>query len=96
MKSKKDTVPARVRVVMTPGDMLRTMRGLQGLTQSKLAAESGVSQPAISAIEAGRVELGVDRARRLAAVLRVHPAVLLFPAWEPAAEAAPARASTLR
>ena len=54
------------------------------------AAASGVSQPAISAIEGGRVELGADRARKLAEALHVHPAVLLFPDWEPA-EVKPAR-----
>jgi transcriptional regulator with XRE-family HTH domain len=96
MKSKKDTVPARARVVMTPGEMLRTVRLLQGLTQAQLAKASGISQPAISAMETGAAELGVDRARRLARVLCVHPAVLLFPDWEPAAETPSARAASPR
>jgi transcriptional regulator with XRE-family HTH domain len=76
------TKPARLRARMTPGEMLRTVRGLQEMTQAELALASGVSQPAISAIEAGRTELGPDRARKLAVALRVHPAVLLFPDWE--------------
>ncbi len=74
--------PARLRARMTPGEMLRTMRNLQEMTQEDLAKASGVSQPAISAIEGG-LELGPDRARKLAQALRIHPAILLFPDLEP-------------
>lgn len=81
------TVPARLRVAMTPGQMLRTLRELQELSQAELAKASGVSQPAISAVESG-APLGVERAKKLAAALKVHPAILLFPDWEPA-EVAP-------
>ena len=79
---ERDLVPARVRARMTPGEMLHTMRKLQEMTQAELAAATGVPQPAISAIESGRQELGADRARRLAAALKVHPDVLLFPDWD--------------
>ncbi len=82
--TSRDLVPARVRTRMTPGEMLQIVRKLQEMTQAALAAASGVPQPAISAIESGRQELGTDRARRLAAALRVHPAVLLFPDWDAA------------
>jgi transcriptional regulator with XRE-family HTH domain len=82
-KEVRELSPARLRMKLSPGDMLRTMRELQELTQGELSTASGVSQPAISAIENGTEALGVDRARRLAKALSVHPAVLLFPDWEP-------------
>ena len=83
---------------MTPGAMLRTIRTLQEMTQKELADASGVSQPAISAMESGRVDLGPDRARKLAAALRVHPAILLFPDLEASAfaAAAPRKAAAKR
>lgn len=87
------TVPARLRVAMTPGQMLRTLRELQELSQVELAKASGVSQPAISAVEGG-APLGVERAKKLAAALEVHPAILLFPDWEPAEVAPLAKART--
>lgn len=94
--SIRDTVPARIRTRMTPGEMLRTVRELQELTQAELAKVSGVSQPAISAVESGTAALGVDRARKLAEALAVHPAVLLFPDWEPRDGAATARRASAR
>ena len=39
-------------------------------------------QSTISAIETGRVNLGVERAKSLARALRCHPAVLVFPGWQ--------------
>jgi transcriptional regulator with XRE-family HTH domain len=79
-----DKVVAKTRLKMTPGDAVRVTRGLQEMTQGELAAASGVPQPAISSIESGRSALGVDRAERIARALHVHPAVLLWPSWEPA------------
>jgi ribosome-binding protein aMBF1 (putative translation factor) len=52
-------VSARPRIVLSVGDRVRSARDLQEMTQEELAAASGISQPAISAIESGRVELGV-------------------------------------
>ena len=70
---------ARVRTRMKPGEMVRTVRELQEMTQVALAEATGITQGALSAIETCRVEIGVDRARRLGAALQVHPGVLLFP-----------------
>jgi ribosome-binding protein aMBF1 (putative translation factor) len=75
-------VPARVRVVLTPGESVRVARESQEMTQADLAAASGIPQPAISSIESGRVTLGAERAEKLARALRVHPAVLLWPSWD--------------
>jgi len=87
----KETIPARIRVRMTQGEMLRTMRELQEMSQAELSDASHVSQPAISALEAGRSALGPDRAVKLARALHVHPALLMFPDWEPEEERVPER-----
>jgi transcriptional regulator with XRE-family HTH domain len=78
----RNSIPARKRVDVTPGESVRIVRELQGLSQAQLAALCGIPQATISSIETGRVNLGVDRARKLAVALRVHPAVLAFPGWE--------------
>ena len=72
---------AKKRVEVTVGQSVRIMRELQELSQNELAAESGIPQSTISAIENDRVNLGVERAKTLARVLRVHPSVLVFPGW---------------
>jgi len=86
-KAKQSTtVPARPRVLLSPGDMVRVTRELQEMTQVELAAATGIAQGTISSIEKGRVTLGAERAEKLARALKVHPAVLLWPNWD-AAEA---------
>ncbi|HEX7603675.1 MAG TPA: helix-turn-helix transcriptional regulator [Polyangiaceae bacterium] len=79
--TKAHTVPARGRVQLSAGEMVRVTRELQEMTQAELAAASGIAQGTISSIEVGRVSLGVERAERLARALKVHPAVLLWPNW---------------
>jgi transcriptional regulator with XRE-family HTH domain len=74
--------PARRRVDVSPGESVRILRELQELTQSQLAELSGIAQATISAIENGRVRLGVERAKVLARALRCHPSVLGFPGWD--------------
>jgi transcriptional regulator with XRE-family HTH domain len=48
------------------------------MTQAELAAKV-TSRKQLSGIEHDRVAFGVERAKRLARALKVHPAVLLFP-----------------
>lgn len=74
--------PARKRVDVSPGESVRLIRELQGLSQVQLAELSGIPQTTISSIENGRVNLGVERAKVLALALRCHPAVLVFPGWQ--------------
>lgn len=78
----KDVRPAKARVAVSVGDSVRIVRELQGLTQSELARRTKIPQSTISAIENDHVNLGVERAKVLARVLRCHPAVLVFPGWE--------------
>lgn len=75
-----DFVAAPNVIILTPGEMLRELRELHGLSQLQLSAMCGIEQTHISAIENGRSELGRDRAITLADALRVRPEVLLFSA----------------
>ena len=74
--------PAKTRVEVSVGESVRILRELQELSQSQLAERSGIPQATISAIENGRVNLGVERAKMLARALQCHPSVLVFPGWE--------------
>jgi len=78
----KEFSPAKKRVEVSVGESVRIMRELQELSQSQLSALTGIPQATISAIENGRVNLGVERAKVLALALECHPAVLVFPGWE--------------
>lgn len=77
--NKKDFVAGNDPIAMTPGEMLATLRQLQGLTQSELARLCGMTQANISSLESGRQQIGRDRAIALAKALKVHPAVIMFP-----------------
>jgi len=74
--------PSKMRIQLSVGESVRIMRELQELSQSGLAKLTGIPQGTVSAIENNRVALGVERAKVLAAALRCHPAVLVFPGWE--------------
>lgn len=54
---------------MGPGNRLRFMRKAAGLTQQELAERTGVSQPAISQLENGTLEMSFSWARTFARVL---------------------------
>ena len=77
-----DYKPAVKRIDVSVGESVRIIRELQGLSQNGLAKLSGIPQSTISAVENDRVNLGVERAKTLARVLKCHPAVLVFPGWE--------------
>jgi transcriptional regulator with XRE-family HTH domain len=77
--------PAKRRIEVSPGESVRVVRELQGLSQVQLAELCGIPQSTISGIETGRINLGVERAKALATALRCHPAVLVFPGWQVAA-----------
>lgn len=84
----KEFRPARTRVEVSVGESVRIVRELKELSQNQLSELTGIPQATISAIENGRVNLGVERAKVLAPALNCHPAVLLFPGWEVALEPA--------
>ena len=80
--NRKDFVRAKVNRKITPGEMLKTLRELQELTQKELADETSISQSNISAMENNVSQIGRDRALALAKALKVHPAVILFPDFD--------------
>lgn len=84
----KDFRPAKKRVEVSVGESVRILRELQELSQRQLSELTAIPQATISAIENGRVNLGVERAKVLARALHCHPAVLVFPGWEVALESA--------
>jgi transcriptional regulator with XRE-family HTH domain len=84
----KDFRVAKRRVEVSVGESVRILRELQELSQSQLSELTEIPQATISAIENGRVNLGVERAKVLARALKCHPAVLVFPGWNVASESA--------
>lgn len=80
--NKKDFVKAKVNRKITPGEMLRTLRELQELSQIELGEMTGISQSNISSIETNVTNIGRERAIVLAKALKVHPAVILFPDFD--------------
>ena len=84
----KEFRAAKKRIEVSVGESVRILRELQELSQSQLATLTGIPQATISAIENGRVNLGVERAKVLARALKCHPAVLVFPGWEVSLESA--------
>lgn len=80
--------PAKKRIEVSVGESVRVLRELQQLSQSRLSTMTGIPQATLSAIENGRVNLGVERAKVLAKALKCHPAVLVFPGWEVPLESA--------
>jgi transcriptional regulator with XRE-family HTH domain len=85
----KEFRTAKKRIEVSVGESVRILRELQELSQCQLAELTGIPQATLSAIENGRVNLGVERAKVLAKALKCHPAVLVFPGWEVSLESAP-------
>ena len=78
----KDYRVAKKQIDVSVGESVRIIRELQEMSQNDLAKTTGIPQSTISAIENDRVNLGVERAKRLARMLKCHPAVLVFPGWD--------------
>lgn len=87
-RSMKEFRAAKKRIEVSVGESVRIIRELQELSQNQLSVLTGIPQATISAIENGRVNLGVERAKVLARALKCHPAVLLFPGWDVPLESA--------
>jgi len=80
--NKNDFIKGRDPVAISSGEMLATLRQLQGLTQNELAKKVKMTQANISSMESGRQQIGRDRAIALAKALKVHPAVIMFPNYQ--------------
>ena len=75
-----DFRPAKRRVEVSVGDPPHHA-GLAGAEPEPARRIDRHSADDDSAIENGRVRLGVERAKVLARALKCHPAVLVFPGW---------------
>jgi transcriptional regulator with XRE-family HTH domain len=62
----KDYRVAKKHIEVTVGESVRIVRELQEISQNDLARATGIPQSTISAIENDRVNLGVERAKKLA------------------------------
>ncbi|MFQ5659496.1 MAG: helix-turn-helix domain-containing protein [Gammaproteobacteria bacterium] len=78
----KNYITAKKQIDVSVGESVRIIRELQEMSQNELSKATGIPQSTISAIENDRVNLGVERAKQLARVLKCHPAVLVFPGWD--------------
>ncbi len=67
----KEFRPAKKRIEVSVGESVRILRELQELSQSQLAALTGIPQATLSAIENRRVNLGVERTKVLRRRLNV-------------------------
>lgn len=59
------------------GSVIRSHRGRKGLSQEELATRSGIHRTYVSAVELGKVRLGLAAAKRLADGLGVPLATLI-------------------
>ena len=75
-------VRSKKRVRLSPGDAVRVAREMLKLSQNELAKKYKIPQSTISGIESDRIALGVEKAKKLAIAMGVHPAMLLFPDWK--------------
>ena len=82
---KESFVKSTSKTSITQGMALRILREKNALSQNQLAELTGLTQSTLSSIENDRINIGIERAKTLARVLNVHPAVLAFPDWEIAA-----------
>lgn len=78
----REYTPARFRGELTPGDAVRVAREMLGWSQRELGIKAGLLQAHISSIESGRIVLGLERAKRIAVAMNLHPSVLLFCNWD--------------
>ncbi len=74
--------PAKTRIRLTSGEVIRMLRDLKEWTQEELASRSGISATNLSALENDRVDIGKRRAEPLAHAFGVHPAIIMFPEYE--------------
>jgi len=76
--NKRQFVRARMNISVSPSEMLKTLRELQGLSQAELSKLTKIPQSNLSALETGARQMGRERAIVLAKALKVHPSVILF------------------
>lgn len=63
----------------TTGQLIRAFCKSFGITQRNIAELTGIKEPNVSAICNDKLSLTVENAKKIGAVLGVHPSVILFP-----------------
>ncbi len=81
-KKNSDFTPARKRVGLSTGEVIRMLRELKGWTQEELARRSGINSSNLSALENDKLKIGKKRAEQLSEAFKVHPAIIMFPEYE--------------
>ena len=79
---RNELLKAGESILMSSGEMVKTLRTMKGLSQLELADLTGISQANISAIENNRINLGKERSIVLAEALSVHPSAIMFADYE--------------
>ena len=64
---------------LSPGEALRGIRVMAGISQDEMQEITGIARSNISALENERLEMTSHYAMIFAAALRVHPSEILFP-----------------
>ena len=77
-----DFVPARPHARVTTGEVIQILREKKSWTQKELSRRCGISTTNLSMLENDRIDIGKKRAEQLARAFKIHPAILMFPAYE--------------
>jgi transcriptional regulator with XRE-family HTH domain len=78
-KRMMDVLKALTPEDPTPGQMLRVMRKRDGFSLDDMAEITGIKVPNLSSLENDRTPMTRQYAEKMAAALRVHPTIFLYP-----------------
>lgn len=81
--AQKEYKPAKQHATLTTGEVIKMLRELKGWTQVELAKRCMINATNISLLENDRLDIGKRRAEQLAKAFGVHPAMIMFPEYEP-------------
>ena len=79
MKRMKKVLHEILDEDLSPGEILRGARVEAGISQDEIEEITGIKRTNISALENGRIGMTSHYAEILGAVLKLHPADLLYP-----------------
>jgi transcriptional regulator with XRE-family HTH domain len=68
-----------LQVQETPGRVVRAFRRNFELTLGEMERLTGIPESNLSAIENDKLDMGIRRATRIAAVFGINPSLILFP-----------------
>lgn len=68
-----------LQIKETPGKIIRSFRRNFNLTLEDVEKLTGIPVSNLSAIEHDKIDLGLSRSIRIAAVFGIHPSLILFP-----------------